>query len=307
MIFRTLNEAELKQWAQHCASVFSGPDDTPAYFSNHYLLDPTHDPNGVFLAVDGDVIASTLRVFRREIYVRGRRITMGGIGEVSTKPEYRKQGLSGKLLEMAVAYMEREGLQTSLLFTGVNGHYSRYGWFTAPTRFVTVDAKDAPELPEGDVIRSMEDRDLPSIKALCEAHHAQYTGPVVRDEDTYWSGWMTFAWSAPHVIERQGRIVAYVDATWSAQSHRMKDFARTQDGPDVATALAAHARAMGWDVAKLSIPAADRPGQNGPFTEDLGSMVRLNVPFEFDGQRIDDSSKLLALLSGLTFFGADSF
>ncbi len=82
---------------------------------------------------DGEVVSS-VHVFMRHIRDReGRPLKVGGIGSVSTHPDYRKRGLSGRLLEMALAAMEREGCVWSFLGTGVNDHYARYGWRTVST------------------------------------------------------------------------------------------------------------------------------------------------------------------------------
>jgi len=67
---------------------------------------------------------------------------MGGIGEVSTKAAYRRQGLSGKLLEMSVAYMEAEDLDFSMLGTGT------------PGTIVAMDGKRCP--PTGSELRFIQ-------------------------------------------------------------------------------------------------------------------------------------------------------
>lgn len=85
-------------------------------------------------AFEGDQAVSSVHVFMRRIRDReGRPLKVGGIGSVSTHPDHRQKGHSGRLLEMAVAAMEREGCVWSFLGTGVNDHYARYGWRTVST------------------------------------------------------------------------------------------------------------------------------------------------------------------------------
>lgn len=66
------------------------------------LNDPDRTPEGIFVALDSSagVIASTVRVFTRRIIVQGGEFKLGGIGEVSTKSQYRRQGLASKLLQV---------------------------------------------------------------------------------------------------------------------------------------------------------------------------------------------------------------
>ncbi len=85
-------------------------------------------------AIEGGRIVSSVHVFMRRIRDReGRPQKVGGIGSVSTHPDYRKRGHSGRLLTMAMESMEREGCVWSLLGTGVNDHYALYGWRTVST------------------------------------------------------------------------------------------------------------------------------------------------------------------------------
>ena len=308
MAFRTLRDGELDLWAAHCAGVFAGPNDTVDYFRNHFLLDPHRDQNAVFIAEEDGEIASTLRVFRREVSVGGERIPMGGIGEVSTKPAYRKRGLSGELLKMAIEYMKREGLCTSLLFTGVNGHYARYGWFTHPIRSIALDAQLVPTLPEGDVLRPMQPGDVSAIRAMHVPYAAQFDGCIVREVEGYWTDWMTFAWNVPHVVVRNGAIVAYIDAQWDQERSLIgaTDYAALPDAPPVESCLSALGAKLLWSGA-IVMPAAMNPQPDGPFVENNGAMWRLNAPFTLHGERIDTPAKLVAALANTMFWRADGF
>ena len=71
--------------------------------------------DGIFIAAikDTDIIASTVRVFDREIYVQkfggnGHCIVRcGGIGEVSTKAQYRGNRLASTLLQVCINYYNK--------------------------------------------------------------------------------------------------------------------------------------------------------------------------------------------------------
>ncbi|MCW5941209.1 MAG: GNAT family N-acetyltransferase [Fimbriimonadaceae bacterium] len=83
---------------------------------------------------DGDLV-STVDVFVRPVRdEQGGQAIMGGIGSVATAERARRQGHSGRLLEMAIAWMHEVGCDFSFLFTGVHAHYRRYGWKDTPLR-----------------------------------------------------------------------------------------------------------------------------------------------------------------------------
>jgi len=56
----------------------------------------------ILVAYDGEKgqVASTMRIYRRSFYLNGKTYSTGGIGEVSTKAEYRSQGHAGKLIKV---------------------------------------------------------------------------------------------------------------------------------------------------------------------------------------------------------------
>lgn len=88
------------------------------------------------VAVDSDGrIVSAVDVSMRDLGgIDGKPLKVGGIGSVATLDDARRQGHSGRLLEDAIALMERERCAWSFLFTGTHHHYERYGWVRMPLR-----------------------------------------------------------------------------------------------------------------------------------------------------------------------------
>ncbi|KAL6058081.1 putative acetyltransferase [Balamuthia mandrillaris] len=136
--FRSLGEEELEVWFDHLAFVFT---QTPRnYFVSHWYNDPWRTVDGIFVAVDKNardnkvVIASTVRVYCRKVYVRGTTFSMGGIGEVSTKPQYRSMGLASALLQKASTWMQHTGMVLGSLHTSnAIPFYKSLGWQSVPT------------------------------------------------------------------------------------------------------------------------------------------------------------------------------
>jgi len=76
---------------------------------------------------------SGLHLGRREFQVgRGAYVSMGTIGGVSTRREYRGQGLSSAVMARTLAEMRQRGLATTGLYTGTRivAHrlYRRFGY-----------------------------------------------------------------------------------------------------------------------------------------------------------------------------------
>lgn len=229
---RSLRQDELPQWFEHVSAVFT---KTPrSYFERHWYADPWRDLQGIRVAVDGDRIAGTVRVFRRRVHLGGQVVSMGGIGEVSTRPEYRGQGISFRLLEDALRIMESWGLAVSMLFASRHGHYGRHGWTLVrnPLRSVLVDPSSvvdpstavdrsapasapAPAAPVGEIqCRPLDlgnQGDLAQVMDLYTRYvGATLDGPVVRDDPEYWRDWVSVEWGRGFGAFAGRRLVSYV-------------------------------------------------------------------------------------------------
>lgn len=298
--FRTLEVGELDAWARLCASIFPDP---AAYFLRHYENDPFADPKGVFVAEDaGELVAST-RVFSREIYLRGRRVGLGGIGEVCTRPEYRGRGLSGRLLQMAIRYMAEKSLPLSLLFTDQYAHYARHGWFQVPRRFKRVALRGA-RLQDGWALRPLEAADWPAARGLHGLFSGRLDGLIVRDHPLYWDRWVSCEVQRPMaLIDPQGEMRLWLDAAREGDTVLLWEVSAAPGYERlILPAMAAFAPVQ-W----ASLPAALAPDGPGEEIAADGVMLRLNAPFHLDGDWIDTPEKLRALLPGVTVWRTDGF
>jgi GNAT superfamily N-acetyltransferase len=183
-------------WADHCAAVFNVP---PEYFLAHWDNDPQRSLGSVFVAFDkeANTIASTVRVFHRRVWIDGEGLLFGGIGEVSTKSQYRRQGLASKLLQMALGYMEAAGMEVSILITSPKSmhFYESLGYQSAALNYWLVRAVAPTALPGALCTVSLVEVDdlTPSqreaITALYNDYSLKFDCPVVRNEE-YWRRWV---------------------------------------------------------------------------------------------------------------------
>lgn len=286
MEYRALNPDEFEAWLDHVTHVFSGGRQ---YFSNHWYNDPWKDFEGIRVAVDDGQIVSTVRVFIRKMYFHGEQITVGGIGEVSTRTEYRKKGIATQLLLDSIEFMESKDIAISMLH-GSQRIYSIEGWEKVD-RYVakkTIIGKAQHEWN----IHPFNFEDTNEVKQIAELYHnysQRFNGIFVRDEIEYWTDWVKTESSSMWIAERNGKIDGYLSANRRNGHLNVKEFAASnsvcQDGSenlffesmisDIITKL---------DEEKLEIdyPAPIGDGFNAPVVEKYGStMYRVIQPTAF--------------------------
>ena len=207
MEFRALYPDELEVWLDHVTHVFTGGRQ---YFSNHWHNDPWRDPEGIRIAVDNGTIVSTVRVFIRKMFLHGEPITVGGIGEVSTRPEYRRRGLATQLLKDSIQFMESRDIVMSSLH-GSQRIYSVEGWERVPRYYArqpfTAKKQVAWEVRPANFDDTAE---VKRIAAIYDGYARQFNGTFVRDDMAYWTEWVRTESPDAWVAERDGVIEGYV-------------------------------------------------------------------------------------------------
>ncbi|MDE2889592.1 MAG: GNAT family N-acetyltransferase [Gemmatimonadota bacterium] len=132
-------------------------------------------------------IAAHLRVWDREIRVRGAVLRAGGIGSVLTHPDYRGRGYARALMRNAEAYMLDAGYDVGLLFTIIGTpFYQALGWTPIPLPTFVIDLESEAGDPPSTRVRALDiDRDLDAVMAIYERCSGCLTGPETRVRD-YW-------------------------------------------------------------------------------------------------------------------------
>jgi hypothetical protein len=80
--FTSLEEPELKLWFSHTAECFAWKCTPQSHFESHFFLDPLRSVEDILVAKVASTIASSVRIFIREMYIDGQIVKVGGIGEV---------------------------------------------------------------------------------------------------------------------------------------------------------------------------------------------------------------------------------
>ncbi|MBR2545729.1 MAG: GNAT family N-acetyltransferase [Erysipelotrichaceae bacterium] len=81
---------------------------------------------GWYMCLDGDKIVGGLGVIENDFH--DRKDLSPNICAVYTEKTYRKKGIAGKLLNMAVEDLRSKGITPAYLVTNHIGFYERYGW-----------------------------------------------------------------------------------------------------------------------------------------------------------------------------------
>lgn len=97
-------------------------------------------PYGWYMCLDGDQIVAGVGVIENDFH--DRPDLTPNICAVYTEETYRKQGIAGKLLDMAVEDLRRKGISPVYLLTDHTGFYERYGW----EFFCMAQGEDEPEM-----------------------------------------------------------------------------------------------------------------------------------------------------------------
>lgn len=283
MEFRALRPEELEAWLDHVTSVFTGGRQ---YFSNHWHNDPWRDAEGIRVAVDKGTIVSTVRVFIRKMFLHGEPITVGGIGEVSTRPEYQRRGIATQLLKDSIQFMEDRDIAVSLLF-GSQRIYSIEGWEKV-TRYYARQSFTAEKQSEWEVRPANFDDEV-EVKRLSDLYSGyarKFNGPLVRDEIAYWTKWVRTESPNAYVAEREGNIEGYVSVIRREDEFGVKEFIASEEafaqdrGKQLFEGMLSNIIAqMDAESLEFVYPAPIADGFNAPALEEQGSaMYRIIQP-----------------------------
>ena len=183
-------------------------NETSGFFERYYSdADPGYRDGDTLGAWSGERLVSAVHLCRRPTVWGSETLLCGGIANVATLPDFRRQGLSRRLLEMAIVHMEGEGFHFSLLGTGVHGHYSALGWEQTRAPRVTIQLNPEVGLAE----RSW--RRLDTMDGLPELYAEQPRPLQFVRPDAYFDEWVGWNWrrSPKQVLEMPERGYIVLD------------------------------------------------------------------------------------------------
>ena len=307
MEFRALYPDELEAWLDHVSHVFSAGRQ---YFSNHWHNDPWKDFEGIRIALDDGQIVSTVRVFIRKMYFQGEPITVGGIGEVSTRSEYRKRGIATQLLKDSIQFMEDRGIAISMLH-GSQRIYAVEGWESVP-RYYAKKTIHGSKTQQWNIrpANFQDTEEVEKLASIYDTYTRKFNGTFVRDDMAYWTDWVQIESPQAWTAEKDGKIDGYVSVRRRDGELGVKEFAVSEElfsqdrEIELFEGLLSHIIAeMDEESLVVEYPAPIADGFNAPKVESYGStMYRVILldafPLHFREELTDDLPDFLHSQSG---------
>lgn len=175
---RGLTQSEIPTWSDFCAFCFSHKKPTPppaSYFQGHFDNDPYRVANLVRVAIDTDdsddfKIASSVRVFVRTVgtgsatddfTLSSSKRTVGGIGEVCTHVDYRRQGIASALLNDAFDQMKAKKMDCTLLHVSnpsLQVVYQKQGYVSVLSPWSTIPVSTIKNIDKSIVVNEQTEK-----------------------------------------------------------------------------------------------------------------------------------------------------
>ena len=212
------------------------------FFRRYIELDPAFEPRNVWVAVQGGELVSCVQILPRRVRIRGQVLPMGGIGSVFTRPDSRRLGLAGRLLELAIEAMRERGMVLSYLLAERLKWYGEYGYrpWSRGVRVLHWPPAGA-RAPDSRVRRFDAKRHREQVERLWQryaggAGGARLDGIVHRDAEG-WRGSFQLAGNPEEdvwIAEERGAVCAYLRVADFGGLLRVLEWGR---GSDAAPAL----------------------------------------------------------------------
>lgn len=169
----------IKQVLNYCFEV-------PQEFVESYINED-YTPENCLGCFENDRLAGLLHIYPYDMYFHGNTVPMGGIGLVSTLPQYRYYGCASKLLVKTIEIMKKRGYIFSALSPFAYAFYRKYGWelgFSNKRYIISIDELRGLGAGNGQFrILTLGDRDR--LDKTYKESMAKYNGAIDRDEKNW--------------------------------------------------------------------------------------------------------------------------
>jgi predicted N-acetyltransferase YhbS len=286
------------------------PDARPNVFQRQTERDSTYRRrHSRVVEVDG-AVAGYLRIFDRQMWVRGARLRAAGIGSVAVNPDYRRRGLAYALLRDTIALLQRDGYHVSFLGSELApAFYERLGWRVVRQPSHSAPTAEAARLPfempaclpdrQGVTIRPF----VPAVARIHDDATRGRTGAVARSL-RYWTDHMSWvdddAGGFLVAVDAEGDLCAFVRSRserWASTLIVLD--AHCREGaeacmPPLLGALGRYAVSQGLKGIQASLPEGHPLGEAFTALPSAGMTTEVRYPFMM---RVVDLPGLLRALA----------
>lgn len=220
-VFRAIRSSEFEDCLDLWEKVFSPVPRS--LFIPYFHGDPWYRRAYTRVCEEDGRIVSAVQVVERRVYIGSAELVMGGIGNVATDPDYRGRGLNTQLLKDIIRVMKREGMDFSVLFTGIHDFYARLGWRSVPIKYYAGDFRtdQVPVTADYRVRPCVFEKDLPALMRVHESFNRHRAFTTIRTPE-HWRGYVLPRFGAEEdtlVAVRDGSIVGYLYAQTQVNRH----------------------------------------------------------------------------------------
>lgn len=128
-----------------------------------------------------EALAGKVHVVPLHIFMNGKEISMGGIGAVSTWPEYRRSGIAKKLMHRCLVDMREKGQVISFLHPFHVGFYRKQGWeLVANQRKYSIPTSDLRRNWNATGYIRRIDKNIDILDGIYRKYAKSYNGMLVR-------------------------------------------------------------------------------------------------------------------------------
>jgi predicted acetyltransferase len=171
-------------------------------------------PEETIAYVEGQRVASVVRMIPYEGYFGGRALRLGGIGGVATWLDLQGRGYAGELMRRSLAIMRERGDAVSALYPFSVRYYRKFGWEHAGDRMLYLDVHQSQLVAHEErrlVRHCTGEPEIGLLNDLYTAFACRYNGMLVRTADMWRGHLRGLSNCAGHayIVEEDGRPTGY--------------------------------------------------------------------------------------------------
>ena len=248
------------------------------FFRRYIELDPAFEPLNVWVAERDGELVSCVQIFPRRVRIGGRILPMGGVGSVFTRPDCRRSGLAGALLERMIDAMRERGMVLSYLLAERLKWYGLYGYRPWSRGWRTMHWPERVAVPRGHVRRYDPATDRDGLERLWSVYAGGAAGApldgIVHRDAGDWRGSFQLAGNPDEdiwVAENGSGLNAYIRVADIGGRLRVLEWGRERDAAQALCELVAAAMA-GRGVQSTRLPLIRDEALEGAFA-DAGARI----------------------------------
>jgi len=253
--FSTISQHEIPQAIELAKSIFK--ENMAEQFVRLYSVD---NRNHIFIAKnESGEICSLLCYYPSQVEINGVQLSVGSVGSVCTKMEYRGQKLASTLLDMAYHQMRIEHISVALI-SGAGGIYEASGAIKAGyIQRYHLSKRDLPELTSELTIRLATKNDWIQMYHIHQKEKVRF----LRNKDefvdlytsqTYPDLYQTYP---VYVVEKKGQTTGYLVTCNNPSNSNLDVREYVGERRDLLDAFGAIITREGKEGLSLSVPILD--------------------------------------------------